>query len=155
MSAFASPGEDQIRSAEDAIRFLEISELSGRGINEISGGERQLAMLARAIAQKSKIMIMDEPTANLDYGNQQLVLRHIRSMTNEGYTVIFSTHNPEHALQYASHVLVIKDHRIAADGPTEDALTESLIRKIYGLDAKIIRVPVAGRTVKSCIPIEG
>ncbi len=119
LPAFASPGEEQLRTAREAIRFLGVERLADKGINELSGGERQLALLARAIAQRSRLMLMDEPTANLDYGNQQLVLRHMKKMTREGYTVLFSTHNPEHALQYASHVLVLKDHRIAADGPTD------------------------------------
>ena len=154
MSAFAAPGEEQISCARQAVEYLGIDHLAERGVKEISGGERQLTMLARAIAQSSRIMVMDEPTANLDYGNQQLVLRHIKNMTREGYTIIFSTHNPEHALQYASHVLVIKDHKIAADGPTEDALTESLIQRIYGLSARIIQVPLGDKTVKSCIPVD-
>ncbi len=154
LPAFASPGEEQLRTAADAVRFLGIGHLADKGVNEISGGERQLTMLARAIAQRSRLMLMDEPTANLDYGNQQLVLRHMKKMTREGYTVLFSTHNPEHALQYASHVLVLKDHRIAADGPTDQVLTETLIRDVYRLETRIVSVPVDGRPVKSCVPVD-
>ena len=153
LPAFASPGEEQAETARQAIRYLGIEYLAERGINEISGGERQLALLARAIAQKSGLMLMDEPTANLDYGNQQMVLRHMKTMTREGYTVLFSTHNPEHALQYASHVLVLKDRRIASDGPTDEVLTEPLIHDLYGLDTRIVRVPVDGRMMRSCIPM--
>lgn len=155
LPVLSAPGEEQIETAKEAIRFLGIEHLAERGVNELSGGERQLVMLARAIAQKAKMMIMDEPTANLDYGNQQLVLRNIRKMTREGYTVVFSTHNPEHALHYASHVLVIKDHKIAAEGVSADTLTEELIKDIYGLETRIMRIEVNGRTVLSCVPISG
>ena len=66
---------------------------------------------------------MDEPTANLDFGNQQRVLAQIRALTARGYTVLLSTHNPEHALHYAHRVLALQGGHIAADGPTETALT--------------------------------
>ena len=155
LPAFAAPGEEQIETAKEAIRFLGIEHLSERGVNELSGGERQLTMLARAIAQKAKMMVMDEPTANLDYGNQHLVLSNIQKMTRQGFTIIFSTHNPEHALHYASHVLVIKDHRIAAEGATTETLSEALIQDIYGLKARILHFEVDGKTVTGCIPMTG
>ena len=153
LPAFAAPKQEQIEAAKNAIRFLGIEHLAERGVNEISGGERQLTMLARAIAQNAKMMIMDEPTANLDYGNQQLVLKNMKKLTRQGYTVIFSTHNPEHALHYASHVLVLKDHRIVAEGEAEKTLSETLIKDIYGLESKILHTQVDGRTVTSCIPV--
>ena len=153
VGAFSSPKQEQICTAKEAIRAMEIDHLAEKGVLEISGGERQLTMLARAIAQKARLMIMDEPTANLDYGNQQIVLRHARQMTQAGYTILFSTHNPEHALQYATHVLVIKNHVITANGVTDGTLDESLIRDVYGLETRIVQVPVSGSTVKSCVPV--
>ena len=84
-----------------ALQRLGIEALAQRGIGTISGGERQLALMARALVQNAEILIMDEPTANLDFGNQQRVLAQIRALTARGYTVLLSTHNPEHALHYA------------------------------------------------------
>ena len=152
LSPLSSPGPEQIETAKEAIDYLGIGYMEHRGINEISGGERQLALLARAMAQKAKLLIMDEPTANLDYGNQQHVMNHVKMMADSGYTILLSTHNPEHALQYATHVLAIKDHHILADGPALSTLNESLIEKIYGLKVKIIDVPVDGSIVRSCVP---
>ncbi|MBR4743813.1 MAG: ABC transporter ATP-binding protein [Oscillospiraceae bacterium] len=155
LPAFASPAEEQTERAESAIRFLGIGHLADRGVNEISGGERQLTLLARAIAQQAKILILDEPTANLDYGNQQLVLRNARRMAREGYTILFSTHDPAHALQYADRVMVIRDRKVAAEGETSDVLTEDMIRSVYGLETRIVEIPVGTGTVKSCVPVDG
>jgi len=148
----SSPGPEQIKAAEEAIGYLGIGHLAERGVNEISGGERQLAFLARAMAQHAKILIMDEPTANLDYGNQQHVLNHIKKMAQEGYTILLSTHNPEHALQHATQVLALKDRHILEQGDSMSVLDEELIEKIYGLRVKIIETIVAGKTVRSCVP---
>jgi iron complex transport system ATP-binding protein len=153
LSIFSSPGEEQIQCARDAIDYLGIGYMADRGINEISGGERQLALLARAMAQKARLLIMDEPTANLDYGNQQMVMDNVKQMAMQGYTILLSTHNPEHALQYATHVLAIKDHQILADGTVEEVLTEELIEKIYGLKVKLVELEINGKKVRSCIPL--
>ncbi len=153
LSPLQSPGEEQISTAEDAIRSMGIENLAQRGINDLSGGERQLALLARAIAQKAKLLIMDEPTANLDYGNQHLVMNSIAQMVSAGYTVLLSTHNPEHALQYATHVLAIKDHKVMAFGKATDVLTEEIIDEIYGMKVKIAEFNVNGTVMKSCIPV--
>ena len=152
LSPLRSPGPEQREIAQEAIDFLGIGYMAERGINEISGGERQMALLARAIAQKAKVLIMDETTANLDYGNQHQVLKSIQNMARHGYTILLSTHNPEHALRYATHVLAIKDHRILAEGDAEKTLTEDLIREIYDLDVKILETEVNGTIVRSCVP---
>ena len=152
LSPLQAPGAEQIEIAKQALAYLDIEYMADRGINEISGGERQLALLARAMAQRARVLIMDEPTANLDYGNQQHVLRHIQKMAQNGYTILLSTHNPEHALQYATHVLAIKDHKILANGNAKTILNEELIKSIYGLDVKVLEVEVGGSIVRSCVP---
>ena len=128
--------------------------LADRGIRRISGGERQLALIARALVQNAEILIMDEPTANLDFGNQQRVLAQIRALTARGYTVLLSTHNPEHALHYAHRVLALQGGHIAADGPTETALTPQLLQTLYGIQAILAEVPTDRGTVRSLIVTE-
>lgn len=154
LSALQSPGKEQERIAQEALMQLGIEHLSERGMNEISGGERQLALLARALAQKAKILIMDEPTANLDYGNQQQVMHHVQEMAMNGYTILLSTHNPEHALQFATDVIALKDRRILAQGKAETVLKEDLIQEIYGIHVKITEIKAEGKTVRSCIPLK-
>ena len=121
---------------------------------QLSGGERQLALIARALVQNAEILIMDEPTANLDFGNQQRVLAQIRALTARGYTVLLSTHNPEHALRYAHRVLALQGGHIAADGPTETALTPQLLQTLYGIQAILAEVPTDRGTVRSLIVTE-
>ena len=153
LSPVSAPGEDQIQVAKDSLCALGIDHLAERGIQEISGGERQLAFLARALAQQSGLFVMDEPTANLDYGNQQLVLRHVKKLTDEGYTVLMSTHNPEHALQYASKVMILKDRELFAYGDAADVLTEETIEQVYGMRVVIIHKEIEGKEIRSCIPV--
>ena len=96
---------------------LGIRDLADRGINEISGGERQLALIAGPWPSRRKILLMDEPTASLDYGNQFRLLRQVRQLADSGYTVLLSTHNPEHAFRFATHALVLQDRRRAGLRP--------------------------------------
>ncbi|MDR2097104.1 MAG: ABC transporter ATP-binding protein, partial [Spirochaetaceae bacterium] len=95
---WAGPDAGQKRNAEEALARLGIDWASGRDFARLSGGERQLVLIARALAQKARLLVMDEPTANLDYGNQIRVLLQIKNLSDQGCGVIMSTHNPEHAL---------------------------------------------------------
>ena len=144
MNVLQRPGRRQQEAAMQALQRLGIEALAQRGIGTISGGERQNA----------EILIRDEPTANLDFGNQQRVLAQIRALTARGYTVLLSTHNPEHALHYAHRVLALQDGHIAADGPTETALTPQLLQTLYGIQAILAEVPTDRGTVRSLIVTE-
>ena len=154
MNVLQRPGRRQQEAAMQALQRLGIEALAQRGIGTISGGERQLALIARALVQNAEILIMDEPTANLDFGNQQRVLAQIRALAARGYTVLLSTHNPEHALRYAHRVLALQDGHIAADGPTETALTPQLLQTLYGIQAILAEVPTDRGTVRSLIVTE-
>jgi len=134
MGKCASPNIQQEKAARNALKELGILHLADRGYAEISGGERQLVLIARALVQKSKVLIFDEPTANLDYGNQIRVMRHIRALARQGYLVILSTHNPEHARDYGNRVLVLKDGRIFMIGHPEKVLNVETIEHIYGVE---------------------
>ncbi|MDO4552266.1 MAG: ABC transporter ATP-binding protein, partial [Bacillota bacterium] len=105
---FESPGPAHREQALDTLGDLGIAHLRNRGCAQISGGERQLALLARALIQNAKVLLMDEPTANLDYGNQYRVMERIAGLASKGYTVIFSTHDPNQALLHANRVFALK-----------------------------------------------
>ena len=148
------PGKAQLEAAHRALDQLEIAHLANRGISQVSGGERQLALIARALVQNAAVLIMDEPTANLDYGNQQRVMARVCGLTHQGYTVLVSTHNPEHALRYASQVLALQDGSLCAFGPTAQTLTPDLIDKLYGIHVTMAEVMTPQGPACSLIALE-
>lgn len=141
LSPFASPGKAQERAADEAMERLGIASLSDRSFDTLSGGEQQLIYVARALAQQAKILLMDEPTASLDYGNQWKVLETVKTLARDGYTVLVSTHDPQHALRFADRVLALKDGRAEAFGTTEKVLTSALLHALYGTRAEIYKTP--------------
>lgn len=153
LKLLASPRRGQIEAAEEALRQLQIFHLRDRSICRISGGERQLAMIARAMVQQAKILIMDEPTANLDYGNQHRVMEQIRILAEQGYLVFLSTHNPEHALLYSNQVLALEQGRRIAFGPTQTTLNGELLERIYKMQVEIVTQTVGERTLRVCVPL--
>ncbi len=149
----AGPGEKEQERAVCAMEKLGISHMAKRGFAEISGGERQLVLIARALAQNTKILVMDEPTANLDYGNQYRVLELVRQLAGEGYLILFSSHNPEHALLYATHVLALQKGKRLAFGPPETALTPEILEQLYGIPVQVTKLQNGKREVPVCLPV--
>jgi iron complex transport system ATP-binding protein len=130
---WSAPNEAQRRSAEEALERIGAGHLRQRDFRQLSGGEQQLTLIARALAQKASLLIMDEPTASLDYGNQLRVLFQIKSLNRQGYSIILSTHNPDHAFLFADRVLAIHDTRVIASGTPAETLTPELIAALYGV----------------------
>jgi iron complex transport system ATP-binding protein len=150
LRAFAMPGERDRAIADAALESLGITGLADTPCTEISGGERQLALIARALAQQARIIVMDEPTANLDYGNQMRLLAHIRTLAGKGLAIVLSTHNPDHALQVADRVALLKDGTLMALGAPAETLTPQRLKDIYGIDVVIGRVE--GSEALVCAP---
>ena len=133
-----------------ALRRVGIEHLAEKSYLRISGGERQLVLIARALVQEAKILILDEPTANLDYGNQLRVMEQLRQLTEEGYTVLQSTHNPEQAFLFSDQVVAIKDGCVLAAGAPEDVLTEQRISDLYSADVEVHSIH--GDKLRVCVP---
>lgn len=147
---WAPPDAAQRKAACDALEMLGVAHLGQRGFRCLSGGERQLVLIARALAQKAKLLVMDEPAASLDYGNQIRLLTHIKALSRQGYGIFLSTHNPGHALLFADRALALHQSRIIASGPPSEALTESLITTLYNIPVTIRR-DAEGRA--HCLPV--
>jgi iron complex transport system ATP-binding protein len=137
VGGFASPGKAQTELAEKALETVGIAHLAYRGYQRISGGERQLTLVARSLAQQARLIIMDEPTANLDYGNGLRVLKQVKDLAASGLAVIQSTHNPDHAFLFADRVLALKDGAVAAEGKPVGTVTEELIESLYGIKSRV------------------
>lgn len=148
-----TPKPRHIERAEQVMKELGILHLRDRGFGRISGGERQLVLLARAIAQDARILIMDEPTANLDYGNQLRVMERIRGLAKAGYTVIMSTHDPAQALLFADLAFVLQDGHLLASGPPEEVLTEEMMKNLYGVDVQMMDIETGGMQSRICVPV--
>jgi len=150
LGRFRSPGKKQMKIAYNALKQLGILHLRDRSVTKISGGEAQLVMIARAIAQQTKILIMDEPTSNLDFGNQTMVMKEIVKLAKQGYTIMLSTHNPEHVFLYANEVLVMESGKIKMIGKPKDVLTEKVLQEIYNIDLHLYEL--AQEQTLVCVP---
>lgn len=139
VSPFSAPKEKETAAALAAMERLGIMGLAEQSFSRLSGGEQQLVLIARALAQQSRTLVMDEPTASLDYGNQMLVLEHARALARDGYTVVLSTHNPQHALSYADVVLALLDGSVAAFGSPAEVMDAALLFRLYGVRAAFVR----------------
>ncbi len=147
---FSQPSAADHRMAESALAALGIGHLADRVYTQISGGERQLALIARALAQEPKILVMDEPTASLDFGNQVRVLAQIKALAASGIAILLSTHDPDHAFLCADQVALLHDGRIIAIGSPEQTMTAETLKAVYGVDVDIIALPESGRRI--CTP---
>ena len=140
--------------AERAMSDMGITHLRDKVYTDVSGGERQMVMIARALAQQPKLLVMDEPTANLDYGNMVRVVNKIRSLSNRGFAVILTTHSPDQAFMCDSTVALLKGKKEMVFGTAADVITEQNLYDAYGIDIKVIEYydPV-GRLVRMCTPV--
>jgi len=152
LKLFATPGKEEEEMAMDALAQLGISHLAHQGCGEISGGEYQLVLLARALVQKSKILVMDEPTANLDYGNQYRVMDRIAGLTRNDFIILMSSHDPNQVLLHASKALVIKDGTVAAFGKPGEVLDNAMLSSLYGIEVHRHTINDFGREVDICVP---
>lgn len=150
LGQFSSPGKAQQDLAESAMERLGILHLKDRSYGNISGGERQLTLIARAIAQSAKILVMDEPSASLDFGNRIRVMQTVRNLTKDGYAVIQSTHDPDQAYMYSDMVLAMYDGRILAWGTPQDTINNNVISTLYGVDVEVSSM--RNDEVRVCVP---
>lgn len=148
INTFSMPKKEDYEKAEHILDSLGILDIENDGYMNISGGQRQLVLIARALLQDANIIIMDEPTSNLDYGNQIRILEKIKHLSKKGYTIIISTHNPQHALTFCEKSIILDEGRLISYGDTEKVLTRQILKKIYGIDIEIAFL----NDIPLCIP---
>ncbi|MES2752212.1 MAG: ABC transporter ATP-binding protein [Pseudomonadota bacterium] len=147
---FAAPTTEDRTIAQASLSELGIAELASREVTTLSGGQRQLVIVARAMAQAAPLIVMDEPTASLDFGNQVAVLAEIRRLAGRGTGIILSTHDPDQAFAVASRVALMQDGVIIAQGTPSEVLTAAHLKAVYGVDVTVERL-AGGQTV--CAPV--
>ena len=129
---FGIPGKEDRELAMQSLVRLRIRDLADRPIHRVSGGECQLALIARALATEAGHLLMDEPTANLDFGNQALILDEVARLKASGRAVLFSTHHPDHALRIADRVVMLRDGKVLASGHAGDTINSENLSRLYG-----------------------
>ncbi len=138
----------------DALCLLGIDKLAEQPYTRLSGGQQQLCLIARAVAQDAKVIIMDEPTANLDFGNQQMVLHRMKDLSQSGATMLMVTHDPHHALFCSNNVIVVKDGHILKTGTPEQIITKETLEDIYHTPIDVETVITSENTKRRvCIPL--
>ncbi|HZZ94073.1 MAG TPA: ABC transporter ATP-binding protein [Usitatibacter sp.] len=149
---FAAPGAQARDAALECLDRLGIAPLAARPIQRLSGGERQLAYLARALATRATHLLMDEPTANLDFANQALILDEIARLAAGGACVLFTTHHPDHALRVAHRAMLLRRGTLMGNGPAGDILNSENLSALYGRPVEMAELPSAsGRPDRFCI----
>lgn len=146
-----SPKRKDIEIAEDALKTLGIEHLKDKEYTNLSGGERQLVFLARVLCQKPDILILDEPTSHLDFGNQIRLLEIIDNLAKTGLSIIMSSHFPDHAFLSSTKVAIMKDKRFIDFGTPDDVVTEDNLRKAYSIDVKLVELD---NNRKVCVPMK-
>ena len=149
LGAFAVPGRRDREIAERLLESLGIGESADRPITEVSGGERQLALVARALAQEPRLLVMDEPTASLDFGNQVRVMERIAALAGSGIAILFSSHDPDHAFLAAQRVLLLGDGHALALGAPREVIRADTLERLYGVSVSVIELEGGRHT---CLP---
>jgi iron complex transport system ATP-binding protein len=141
---FSAPSAADRAVSAAALARLGIAHLAERPYTMISGGERQLALLARALAQEPRFIVLDEPTASLDFGNQGKVMREIRALAASGLGVLFTTHDPNHAMRAADRVYLLRAGARLAEGAVASVLTRTELEALYGTGVEALSDPATG-----------
>ncbi len=145
-SLFSAPSMHDRAVAARVLAQFGISHLAMRPYTMISGGERQLVLLARALAQEPQFVVLDEPTASLDFGNQGKVMREIRALAAAGHGVLFTTHDPNHALRAADRAYLLRNGERIAEGAVKEVLTRAQLEALYGASVEALTDPQSGGT---------
>ncbi len=139
-----TPGMKDIDVAKRALERVGIADLANRAAGKLSGGELQLVLLARSLAQEPRLLLLDEPSSHLDISNKVRLLTVLQQLKREGVSMIFSTHDPDFAAALADRVALLNDRRFLAVGPPDQTLTQKNLSSLYG-------VPVTVRSVDGTI----
>ncbi len=151
LGRFQIEGRDDDRIAREAMRLTETEEFADRTLDTLSGGERQRVFVARALAQQPSILLMDEPTANLDVLHQLKVLDVVRQLVDEGLTAVAAIHDLNMAARYCDRLVLLNGGRVLAEGPPDEVLTPDTIETAFGVKSAVYRDPVTGALAISLI----
>lgn len=152
LGTMRQPRNEDYLMVETALKDLGIYELRNRIVSDLSGGERQLVMIARSMVQQPGILVLDEPTAALDYGNAIRVIRTVRALAADGYGILMATHDPDHAFMAQANVLLLRRDAPCIFGKAIDVITERGMRDAYGVGIRVVEYLSGETLVRRCTP---
>ena len=153
ISLFGRPSRQDVDLARAALDRFKMANLANRCFQELSGGQRQLVMLARALVAEADILVLDEPTSALDLKNQTMILQCLERLSREnGLTIIFTSHLPQHALAVADDVLLMLDQEYCL-GSAQEVMTEENLLNLYGIPIKRVVFDHNSRAITSLVPV--
>jgi len=147
-----SPQAKDVKIAEEAIERMGITYLRDKPYTQISGGERQLVIFARVLAQQPSLLLLDEPTSHLDFGNQIRLLELVQKLAATGLPIIMTSHFPDHAFLVSSKVALMKKGEFIDIGSPDNVINEINLEKVYNIKVKVINVD-SGVNRKICVPL--
>lgn len=153
VATIGRPGAFDRATALAALGELGIADLAARPVTQLSGGQLQLVLLARALAQEPAALVLDEPASALDFGHQARLLELLRRQAGRGLGVLMSTHHPDHVLTACDEVVLLAGGRVEVQGPPDQALTGETLTALYGVPMAVVSVPLpSGGTRRVCVP---
>jgi iron complex transport system ATP-binding protein len=152
LNLMASPSAKDYRIAEEAIETVNIGDIRDKPYTQLSGGQMQLVLMARVLAQEPEILLLDEPTSHLDVGNQMHTIDMIRKLAGKDLAIVVTSHFPDHTFMYSNKVGIMKDRRFIAVGPADDVVTEENLKATYGVDIRIVYME-GGINRKIAVPL--
>lgn len=148
-NVFQKPGAQDMDIVDNAIELLGIQKLAEKAYTHLSGGERQLVNVCRALAQQPRIILFDEPTSALDFGNQVKVLRMVKELSQQGYAIVMTTHNPDQPVLLGGRVALLDRSGALKTGKPSSLLTTESLSELYDVDLRVFHSEELGRTVCS------
>ena len=133
-----APGADDLQAVAEALHDLGIGHLAERTYTQLSGGERQLVLIARALVQQARVILLDEPVTGLDFGHQLRLLERLQGLAARGLAILTTTHRPEQALAGANRAWVLHERQLIADGPPHHVIDAELMQRLYGVPVRQI-----------------
>ncbi len=140
LAPLAMPGVDDVRIAQQALEQVGMASLANRSVLSLSGGERQLVLIARALAQQPRLLLLDEPSAHLDLSNKGRLVNVLRRLVGKGVTILLITHEPDLAAAIATHLVLVKGGQVLSAGTLEEEFTSQALTDVYGRPIEVARV---------------
>jgi len=153
LSGAAAHKREDINFAMECMEHLQVSRLADRRYQELSGGEKQMVLVARALAQDAHLLVMDEPTANLDYHNQVKILTAIKHLSEKGLSIFMTSHYPDHAFLACTKVALMKGGRITSFGNPDDVVSTESLTELYDTPVHVAHAETESLRIKTCVPL--